>query len=533
MMGLLSFLTNAQVKETDLPWYGRVSLFKFISENIACDGRVSEAGQKLPDEDLLYQDNEPRWVAGGKDGSTLHHVTLEDDGKTSKKIAKLVKSIAAKGKLKHKVELYNILTGDSFLAALDPAIELIARSDMPISVDLIEFARWLAFESPDRGAVKFGVVLLSLIDDPQSKDKVIILGRHEEFSVFVAETLLCVDENWERQLFDFAQYVDGWGRINTVEFLFKTEDPEIKQWMLLEGYKNNVMYEYLAYICAVTGDLLMALQVEHISQQLLDAATDIIEALLIGGPAKDINDYQDAAAVMALYLAHLEANQLSIVHFNVLKIFQDYLENADGKNDWDELAANGWTTKNREHMLEKVQCMVDSQIWTPRVLALLDSDDGQQFWQIKRAAAKLNINLWPTVWQKLNAKPDEQGLWLDAMNMVEMADIDKIITLAERVIPLDKIATGPADEMGLSEAYRDHQILDSVVFNLDSAPGKGIDLIIAALQSPVIRNRNSAVNSLLMWDKSYLTPQLVKTIEKVIVLEPDLEIKENMGQLLS
>jgi len=52
-----------------------------------------------------------------------------------------------------------------------------------------------------------------------------------------------------------AKHVTGWGRVHLVERLAKTEDAEIKEWLLREGFRNSVMYEYLAYIAATTGGL--------------------------------------------------------------------------------------------------------------------------------------------------------------------------------------------------------------------------------------------------------------------------------------
>ena len=56
-----------------------------------------------------------------------------------------------------------------------------------------------------------------------------------------------------------ATHVHGWGRVHLVERLESTNNAEIKEWLLRDGYKNSVMYEYLAYPCATTGGLLHAL----------------------------------------------------------------------------------------------------------------------------------------------------------------------------------------------------------------------------------------------------------------------------------
>src|SRR5207248_2725531 len=120
---------------------------------------------------------------------------------------------------------------------------------------------------------------------PQDMEIFRTLGRHEEFTLFCAVGLANACDDGETQLWELAKHVDGWGRIHLVERLSKTENPEIKDWLLREGYKNSVMYEYLAYPCAVGGGLLAALEADEVDDDLLLSAAEIIQALITGGPA--------------------------------------------------------------------------------------------------------------------------------------------------------------------------------------------------------------------------------------------------------
>jgi hypothetical protein len=64
-----------------------------------------------------------------------------------------------------------------------------------------------------------------------------------------------------------------------VERLRETTDPDIRSWILREGYRNSIMHEYLAYIAATTGGLLEALRAETVDRRLLTAAGQILQAL--------------------------------------------------------------------------------------------------------------------------------------------------------------------------------------------------------------------------------------------------------------
>ena len=81
-----------------------------------------------------------------------------------------------------------------------------------------------------------------------------------------------------------------------VRRLKDTTDPEIQAWMLREGFRNNIMDEYLACICARAGKLHLALNDQFVDAMLLDAAAEMIRALITGGPAEDIDDYESSVS---------------------------------------------------------------------------------------------------------------------------------------------------------------------------------------------------------------------------------------------
>jgi hypothetical protein len=64
--------------------------------------------------------------------------------------------------------------------------------------------------------------------------------------------------------------------------LARTENPAVKDWLLREGFRNSVMYEYLAGSCARAGGLLAALSEDCMDRRLLTAAGEIIQALIVG-----------------------------------------------------------------------------------------------------------------------------------------------------------------------------------------------------------------------------------------------------------
>jgi hypothetical protein len=93
---------------------------------------------------------------------------------------------------------------------VDSALEKVVAANVSLEPHLHKYAKWLAFESPDRGPVKFGIALLGLIRDKNDMDKITALGKHEEFTLFSAVALTNTYENPEQELWNLAKFVDGW-----------------------------------------------------------------------------------------------------------------------------------------------------------------------------------------------------------------------------------------------------------------------------------------------------------------------------------
>ena len=69
--------------------------------------------------------------------------------------------------------------------------------------------------------------------------------------------------------------------------------------------------------------------------------------------------------------------------------------------------------------------------------------------------------------------------------------------------------------------------------SLDKYEGKGKAIILAALKSPVIRNRNMALRTLDNWSIEYITKELKVAIKDVEKIEPNEEVKERLNKLLA
>ncbi len=96
-----------------------------------------------------------------------------------------------------------------------------------------------------------------------------------------------------------------------VRELATTGCPEVQQWLLRDGYKNNFAHEYLACLCATGGKLLAALQAGPVDERLLTGAGEILQALLHGreSPGPGMHDYPDGAAAALAWLECVQRQQ--------------------------------------------------------------------------------------------------------------------------------------------------------------------------------------------------------------------------------
>lgn len=309
------------------PWAAdRVSIFDFVNSNIdPQNDRLMDSSMNLPDEEQLNSENELRFVSGGLEGAFGHHGSPEDTENDAGTAFSGLKAVLRKPSPENLSLFYDTIKSESVLEYIDPLLDKIV-SDGSINLDhLNKLINWLIRNSPDRGPVKIGLAIAGLFADKSFHDVISALGKHDEFTLYATVAMLNSSDQPEADIWEIAKAVTGWGRIHAVEGLENTDNPDIKAWLVREGYRNDIMYEYLAHICATTGNLLSELRKPSPDDKLLAGAGDILNTLIIGGPALDMNDYADGAAASLLYLQHIQKKQpdlkVYLIVSNLRRIF--------------------------------------------------------------------------------------------------------------------------------------------------------------------------------------------------------------------
>ena len=174
--------------------------------------------------------------------------------------------------------------------------------------------------------------------------------------------------------------------------------------------------------------------------------------------------------------------------------------------------------------------MLAKDHWKREISNALEFGDKQQFWNASRVCQQFGIDPFPYFYARTEAGEE---YWWDLMRSSGPERIDQVLELGLNRIPLEKIATGPGNEMGLGPGYSAHMALDLILQDLEKFPGKGWAFIAAGLQSPVVRNRNLSIRAVSGWDRKDWPQETVAALNRLKEIEPNGDIRSRIKDLLA
>ena len=355
-----------------------------------------------------------------------------------------------------------------------------------------------------------GALLLAAAQGPW-RETVRTLALADEltlYCVFVA----CRWENKDEELFAMAKQVRGWGRVHAVREL-EPVSQEMKTWLLDEGWDNDVLPAYTALACAQRGGLRERLEQEALSRAQLDAAGGLIQALLDEGPVSNISRMEDAEELLLAYMAQVERAELTLGALNVVRgilsaAAEDELDLSQVRTRAEALFASQASRRAVEQALERGEgfslAAALGLAWQEKLLEALERDFAGTY-------SQLYLILAP-----------EQELW-----------VDRALAVCEKNLPRE-LATGPKDWTFAPPEEPRYNWLDYTVQFLKPFPGRGLELALTALEAPVIRNRNMALNALESWrEAGWSFPEaVVQALERLNVSEVHDKLRERESALL-
>jgi hypothetical protein len=142
-------------------------------------------------------------------------------------------------------------------------------------------------------------------------------------------------------------------------------------------------------------------------------------------------------------------------------------------------------------------------------------------------------DLWEAAFERLTSDPLDPHLYWNLMQSEDGDRIRRVIAFAESNLPLDEIAIGPSNLMGLGPAYVTHRCLDFLVQEMRREAVFSPRLVASALRSLLVQNRNMAVAALENHPIDEWGPSLIGDVMRATADEPDDQVRDRMKAVMA
>jgi hypothetical protein len=492
------------------------SLYQFIQLHRDPEtGRLTPDATPLPDEPAARRFSRLRWVPGALEGLGTRHMQWDGSTKAAEAIT-LLSQIAA-GSPSAEAALYELLRGDDVVTFYNDALDFASARIADAEPKLHDFARRLATQSRDRGPVKFGIAMLGSMGDEADLEIVRTLGLHDEFGLYAAGAIAELAPQRQQALYEMAQKLKGWGRIEAVTLMTATPDAKLRRWLLTEGFRNDVTPQYLAYHCATIADLADAMEdrANLADVEFLSRVSDLIQSLIRPGPSRDSQTYEHTPDVAIAYLQAVQGKKDSIGFLLTAQVLNEYA------------TAAPWTADQKALVKKLAAPIIADKGWKRRVIAAL-SDDRGDLEQAEVAANKLGLETFDVHVKRLAKNGAIAGRWRLAFSAADPRQIESLMDVAAKTFR-PRFARGAVGRANTSD-----DALEAVLQSVAKYPGTGKPIVDASLLdiSPTVRR--AAVETLVRWGGPYLRDIGVRAaLSAAADGETDEALKARMVALLN
>lgn len=486
------------------------SIFEYIKSHLV-DGSLPR-GFSLSSE----EDKQVRFADGAIDGMMIYHMGPEDFVADDMQIiAEIINTASAGDFEKAEFKLKNLCEQYRALSIVDELQEYIFENSNKLDFEnVLMFALIQILESSDVESVKFCLQIMGFIKpDDDLKTIIRILGLNDEFTIFVIYNML----NWENansEIFTLAQNVYGWGRIHAIEHL-EADTKEIRNWLLHEGIKNDVMPEYSALTCMLKSDAVNRLK-NKLNKKDFSAIGQIIYYLLMDGPVDGIFELENANQVLLDYLKQAEKQELDLLDYQTINEIKNYAET--------ELEA-GKLVMISQKLLASEKCNKTVQ-------------DAVSIGEGIELARALNIPYKVALLKALSTDFENNYYKCDYL-VEDERYLEDMLNVFRKNIPPASIITDPQDELGFDNKFPDNSKLDFLLQALPYKTLAGMDYLEKTISAVTIRNRSLSMQVLKSWVNTLqkplieFAPNLYEKLSLAFEKEINDDIKQSMSELLS
>ena len=296
-----------------------LSIYELIKNSIQTNGELPE-DFKLPPKDP----NGIPWADGAMDGVYIYHtVRKEEDIEALKSIVFQI----SEGKFEEAQTNLDKLDF-SMVSRRHSLLNWIVQEEEKINLNnLYEFATLQLTTSKNIELIKFCLSVLAIMNvetDAETIEKVKILALSDEFTLYCLNIFVKL-ENSNKEIFEIAEKVKGWGRVHSIGYLEVTND-EIKEWILEEGCHNDVLPAYTAYTCAKKINLIEMLNEDKISNKKFNDISYLMNALLDESAITGMSALEDRELLIERYLEKAKTLASTEEDYEVVRLIKEYVE---------------------------------------------------------------------------------------------------------------------------------------------------------------------------------------------------------------
>jgi hypothetical protein len=501
-------------------------LLAHVQDLLPASGRgpLPDGGEPLPDEPPL-DPSKVRFGGGSLDG-IMSVRGGRSDGNESLAAASAVVSLTRKTlpSTKEVHVVANAIAAFDGPHAMDRFLEAIRKGGGVSRTRVADIGRWLCEHGVTRQQAKAGLGLLGISGRPDDAALIVRLGLLEELTLYSVVGLKNLLPDADAALFDLAQQVSGWGRIQCIFRLKDSALPEVRYWLLHGGYENEVMTEEVAYIAATAGSLRAALDSEP-DDEILDHAGALLEALANGGPAEDMTSYSDGEAALAAYLTRMATAPASLERAGHLHTLDRYLHGWAGDNPLLSAAA-------LQQLRNQIEQVLAEPRWQGPIQAGLASDDLRKVRKGLAIARRFDLDPIPVARAWITREPHDGYLWQTLIGAASRVEMAALIQLAETLLPFTALATGPARDLVTGPDFKANHCFELILQRLKDFPGLGWSAVAIGLDARITRTRHMALRVLAERSRDTWPEGTVETIQAMAWRDPDNGVKKRARAIL-
>lgn len=490
-----------------LPWEHKEKIVPFLKKQIETTGKI--VNYTLPDEDLFFGDQE-RLEPGLSD-------QLEDGIPTpffTKKLLKRLEEQLKNPTTKTRKATYEEIIFDRIANYRLEFIEMFPERGFD-EASVQREALWFLENAAHREVVKFALIVLGLTNCEKYIDLIFTIGQHDEFTEYAIFALKNGAKGGSERIWQLARSVNGWGRYFAIQEL-EAHSEEIKYWLLTDGCKNSSVRDYIAYMCAVKGELDVALHETEISKELYEGAALIITGLLSEEAYSEIDEYPYTGQVFNRFVYHAQKHCQNVEDFYPLLKVYKYLD--EDEEVWEERFNHNWKPFEKDELSTAIAPFINDNKWGDLALESLRQGYDAKAVEIARFYER---DITPILFDLMEENPTKDELYSAFMQTNNRDAIEKMVDFVEAHFSLNNL---PDEEQ---------QCLEAILQELYDYEGVGLSLIQAALNSKADSLQHHALSVLEYWKKeSWQTAEILSAIKDVAMTTDEKYIRQMAKQLL-